>query len=649
MEKIKRLSKRYLICLLITAVFATLIINDNIYFSNETNMLIKGMNSININKTSGKLTGPIDEEKNKLNNINQSILYKLRIRKKYSEMFFLEACKDLNEDNYDKAEENLKKSIEYSKKSTSTLSKIYSSRILAQIYMSRKEDFYAVKTVSDTLDKLNENDINKYYREIIGLLDVLGDNQYKYDEIILWGKRVLYDYKNIKDEAKLYINFRLKDLYIERGDYASATEHVIRAYYRASELKNDYYMIYDIIDFADIYRRLGFVEESIDFVEKALEMRLKDDSKRRYIEARANLSLAESYSEIQEIEKAKACFEKVYERKDSLTGDELKTCIFSVSMIYSEFNFNENNIEEGKKNLDYAYNIVKDRSDSFEEYMYMEYCLSYASYLKLIGREDEAIEICNEILAWCETADPYRSKKIIKRFISSALGYADTSELFEIFTIPNIKEDAYKSCMNYIEESVRSHMVIEKDRQKINIIYEASSSILIISIVMFLIYNSKLKKLRTLNERDGLTKVYNRLFFDIIYKEYLKKEVNFGLIMIDIDNFKSLNDTYGHQFGDEVLIRVCRIIMKNIGDDMKLSRYGGEEFIITAKNKSKEEIEFIADAIRRKVEIADWDEDVKVTISAGVAVSSENGKDTLNKADKNLYEAKSTGKNKVVV
>ncbi len=73
-------------------------------------------------------------------------------------------------------------------------------------------------------------------------------------------------------------------------------------------------------------------------------------------------------------------------------------------------------------------------------------------------------------------------------------------------------------------------------------------------------------------------------------------------MMIDIDNFKSLNDTYGHQFGDTVLINVCNTISKIIDKDSKLCRYGGEEFVVVSSNKSRQELEEISEKIRVEVE-----------------------------------------------
>ena len=160
------------------------------------------------------------------------------------------------------------------------------------------------------------------------------------------------------------------------------------------------------------------------------------------------------------------------------------------------------------------------------------------------------------------------------------------------------------------------------------------------SLIIFLISYTKIKKLRVQNQKDGLTKSYNRFYFNELYERFIREETNFSIMMIDIDNFKSLNDTHGHQFGDNVLINVCNTISKIIDKDSKLCRYGGEEFVVVSCNKSREELEEISEKIRVEVEKIAFQQNVKVTLSIGVAMSFDNKEDTLNVADKNLYTAK---------
>jgi diguanylate cyclase (GGDEF)-like protein len=166
--------------------------------------------------------------------------------------------------------------------------------------------------------------------------------------------------------------------------------------------------------------------------------------------------------------------------------------------------------------------------------------------------------------------------------------------------------------------------------------------------------------------KDLLTGLYSHRFFqealELKFAEYERYEHKISLIMIDIDSFKGVNDTYGHLMGDKVLKRIGEIINNEIRASDIGARYGGEELaIILIPNKEKglyadeEDARRVAERIREAVERAEFGVHnggpLKVTISCGVAALSKemNDKDALiEAADKALYVAKKTGKNRVI-
>lgn len=152
---------------------------------------------------------------------------------------------------------------------------------------------------------------------------------------------------------------------------------------------------------------------------------------------------------------------------------------------------------------------------------------------------------------------------------------------------------------------------------------------------------------------DGLTKINNRR----ILIEKLKSEVSYSGIMskplsvaiFDIDDFKNINDSNGHVFGDKVIVGVANIISNNIRNTDFVGRYGGEEFMVIFPNTDLANASKIAERIRKSVEENVFAECLKTTISGGVKeYSGENLMDFVNFADMNLYEAKKRGKNKIV-
>lgn len=155
---------------------------------------------------------------------------------------------------------------------------------------------------------------------------------------------------------------------------------------------------------------------------------------------------------------------------------------------------------------------------------------------------------------------------------------------------------------------------------------------------------------------DGLTKLYNHISFQTFYDkalEYAQQGAIIHLAVVDIDNFKKINDTYGHQFGDKILERISQIITEQITANDIPARYGGEEFAILMFEHTFEEAYRIVENIRREVEkmtLVEKMQSVSVTVSIGLkSYSEEMNKDAFFQgADDYLYQAKRTGKNKIV-
>jgi len=149
--------------------------------------------------------------------------------------------------------------------------------------------------------------------------------------------------------------------------------------------------------------------------------------------------------------------------------------------------------------------------------------------------------------------------------------------------------------------------------------------------------------------KDALTGVYNRRFL----KVYLNNKIfmmnrmieKFSVLMIDIDHFKRYNDTNGHQAGDELLRKACKLFHESIRKGDMVFRYGGEEFLVFLDNADKESAFVVAERIRNTVSLY-----LPSSVSIGVGTFPEDAEDLdslVGKADAALYKAKETGRNKV--
>ena len=160
--------------------------------------------------------------------------------------------------------------------------------------------------------------------------------------------------------------------------------------------------------------------------------------------------------------------------------------------------------------------------------------------------------------------------------------------------------------------------------------------------------------------QDGLTGLYNRKFLEDHGKKLIlqakREEFNIGVLLLDMDHFKAVNDEYGHDIGDKVLKELSRILMETVRESDIVIRYGGEEFIILLVNVNSEEDALnVANKIRIKVQNNEIDvyagSKLRKTVSIGLSMYPEDSStldSVIKNADIALYEAKNKGRNQVV-
>ena len=162
------------------------------------------------------------------------------------------------------------------------------------------------------------------------------------------------------------------------------------------------------------------------------------------------------------------------------------------------------------------------------------------------------------------------------------------------------------------------------------------------------------KKIEHLLRIDELTKMSNRKHFMEFYKKIFARAKRHGnkiaLIMCDVDNFKEINDNYGHDAGDKVLIALGKVFKKETREDDISARIGGEEFIVLSNNTSLKNSQKYAERIRKKVSEIKIDEVPRdITLSLGIAClkPGDTEESFLKRADQAMYQSKNNGKNRV--
>ncbi|MGQ9549778.1 MAG: GGDEF domain-containing protein [Roseiflexus sp.] len=172
------------------------------------------------------------------------------------------------------------------------------------------------------------------------------------------------------------------------------------------------------------------------------------------------------------------------------------------------------------------------------------------------------------------------------------------------------------------------------------------------------VVQEELERMRALALLDPLTGIGNRRFIESntysLLEELRRYGWSFGVILIDIDHFKAVNDTFGHLVGDEILKMVARTLLHNIRTFDIVGRWGGEEFVVIARNVDSALLRSLAERLRILVEKSSLpvaNEVVYVTISMGAALARWNDTPVtlLDRADQMLYLSKQSGRNRVSV
>lgn len=179
-----------------------------------------------------------------------------------------------------------------------------------------------------------------------------------------------------------------------------------------------------------------------------------------------------------------------------------------------------------------------------------------------------------------------------------------------------------------------------------------------LNIIIFNDITDELEKISTLEEKastDALTGLFNKgKFHEVITKEISLAESTktpLSLVFLDMDHFKVINDTYGHDIGDHILKTLASILQETVRKGDFLARWGGEEFVVTLQATEVEEAVILAEKIRKNIEAYNFENAGKQTVSLGVTqyISDESEGEFIKRVDKALYEAKERGRNKVVM
>lgn len=210
-------------------------------------------------------------------------------------------------------------------------------------------------------------------------------------------------------------------------------------------------------------------------------------------------------------------------------------------------------------------------------------------------------------------------------------------------------EEGAAYIINYLESKVICTL-----REEAYIIWIISSLGVLSIVTLLYLLLQKMRRINEMANHDILTGLYNRnRLTEVIYYETERANRTgrgYALFYLDIDNFKRINDSYGHETGDNVLKKLAAVLEKNTRKMDIVGRWGGEEFLILLPETTEENAEKLAEKLRREIEATDFGIPEAVTCSFGVTnyLHPEKIDLVIARADRNLYRAKLEGKNRVI-
>jgi len=270
-----------------------------------------------------------------------------------------------------------------------------------------------------------------------------------------------------------------------------------------------------------------------------------------------------------------------------------------------------------------------------------ENTLLYSTIQKILDSQNNLLVVAhNNVIE-------YANKRFMEYFSLRSMDDLKDRTLYN-FGLTSLKVNNFEELYEYAKDKEQKVTIGEDTFLVKATLLEKTYKLFTLSNITHL--NNINQALKSKIDFDPLTGIYRKQFFDTKLIDELKEDSNFTLVVIDIDDFKKINDTYGHLVGDKVLKEFTSIIQSHLRQGDIFSRWGGEEFLILIKCYTKEPIIEKIEHIRQLIEKHQFDGVGSLTSSFGITIShSTDTIDTIYKrADEALYQAKKLGKNRVV-
>lgn len=528
--------------------------------------------------------------------------------------------------------------------------------------LKEKESFFLNK-VSITNEELNIEQLTPLEKEILDQFEKIPKNKYasKYKEIVencrvllnlnserntgVYILKKLLASDQLTPSGRLFVLDKLRILDTSSGNVVNTIKSTIEYLNLAEKLNSDHDIVRAKISLSWIFTNLEGYKAAIDLL-NSIDRDIKNMNFPEISRIKCSLYfyLAENYYLLKKYDLALNYLNK-FPNIEKESVEYQKNILLLKNILATRIYTDLNNQKLAKDSLDKAKFLLKNIQTFYFTDLENFYILSSESY---ILKYDINNFSPNTLEKFIENLKNYGDILFLKSAFKLLFSY-----YFEINDFDNYKKlavnyDKYLDNVNRNNNKVFSLYLIE-NLENDHYIKENENlykNMILLFISIFIILGVSYQWIIFLNKKariDTLTTIRNRLAF----KEDINslKGNNYCMLLFDIDNFKKINDTFGHEFGDEVLSTIGKILKTIENKEISIYRVGGEEFAILFAHFNERFAMDSCEYIRKSIENIHWKYPITVTISGGFSKATKN---TYAECDRRLYKAKSSGKNMII-
>ncbi len=534
--------------------------------------------------------------------------------------------------------------------------------IVTRINKIEKKESSFLQSMNISTEPLNLNKLLPLEKEVLDNFKKIPKNEYsyKYKEIIENNRSLLnlhsrqnvgaYILKSILNsnellpEQRLYTLNKLRIIDMLSGNIVETIKITIEYLDLAKDLNSEYDVARAKIGLSSIISSLGGNKTTIAML-KHINLENKSFDSINRVKISRYIHLAENYFFIEEYEKSFECLNKISNLLKNEPNDYQMNILLLENFLKTSIFLKLNNSEKALETLNFSKSLLDNIKKHYFADLNNVYILNLESYnLKYRPQNFNAENVKNYIENSQQIGDIIYMKKAYDILFQY---YFETNKFTEYRELELIHNSYLKRIGNannkfftlYLIENLENERVAAENKK----LYIHISILLLGSLFISIISFKKIQYLDKKSKIDALTNIGNRLSFNIKIDEL--KDKSYNMLLFDVDNFKKINDTYGHDFGDEVLATIGKILKTIENKEINIYRVGGEEFSIIFTNLNKTFCIDSCEFIRKSIENIKWKHPIIVTMSGGF---SHNNGNIYIECDLKLYKAKSSGKNMII-